>query len=213
MPNLAEISRTNGAKSQGPVTAEGKARSSQNSRTHGLTSAAVVLPHESQEDYDLLELAIVQEFRPVGPLQQDLVQEMAAARWRLRRVQQMESAIFQKAVRTQLDKLGPRADPAEARMLAYAAVADSNSLRMVTRYAAQFRRAYEKAWKELLELQRRNAAEPPSQRQTEPVPIDPVQNEPGKQLFSPDYPHSYIGVYNATFPAKQFPVSDAPKNG
>ena len=188
MPTKAETARANGARSIGPVTAEGKARSSQNSVKHGLSGAAVVLPHESQQDFEELHTSLLQEFRPTGPLQRDLVYEMAAARWRLRRIQEMESAIYLKAIRAQQEKLGPKADPAEVRMLAYAAVADSNALRMVIRYATQIRRAYEKAWTELAKLQRQAAAQE-------------QQNEPSRPVRIAETPRSYIEIYNATLPS------------
>ena len=96
MLNKAEIARSNGAKSNGPIAEAGKAISSQNARTHGLTSARVVLPHESQEEFDHLEAGIAKHFNPVSEFERELVHEMAAARWRLRRIEEMEAALFQK---------------------------------------------------------------------------------------------------------------------
>ena len=194
MPTQAETSHRNGANSHGPISPEGKARSSQNSLTHGLTSTAVVLPHESEHEFNGLLLSMQQEFRPIGALQHDLVHEMAAARWRLRRVQDLESAVFQKAIRRQQEQLGPKADPAEVQMLAYAAVADSDALRSVTRYASQIRRAYEKAWKELKHLQTRHAA------------ADQVTAQPAEQQNEPNSrpaPRSYLEIYNATLPVER----------
>jgi hypothetical protein len=83
MSNKAETARVNGAKSNGPVTEEGKSISSQNSLKHGLTSARVVLPHESQEEYDSLEASIVNRFKPYDEIERVLVREMASALWRL----------------------------------------------------------------------------------------------------------------------------------
>ena len=139
----AATARINGAKSNGPITAEGKAISSQNSLKHGLTSSRVVLPHESQEAYDKLEASLINRFKPADDLESELVQEMAAARWRLRRIEAMEAALFKKAI-----KQHEEAGTPDALDIAYAEVAESKSYRMLVRHAAQLRRAFEKAWKE-----------------------------------------------------------------
>ncbi len=144
----AAIARANGARSHGPITAEGKAISSQNSLKHGLTSSRVVLPHESQEAYDNLEASLVNRFKPADDLESELVQEMAAARWRLRRIEAMEAALFKKAI-----KQHEEAGDLDALDIAYAEVAESKSYRMLVRHAAQLRRAFEKAWKEIQLIQ------------------------------------------------------------
>jgi hypothetical protein len=149
MSNKAEIARANGAKSNGPVTEEGKSTSSQNSLKHGLTSTRVVLPHESQEEYDLLEASIVNRFKPYDEIERILVHQMASALWRLDRIEAMEAALFHKAYKQQQELLGPDADPNEVRIAAYAEVAESKGFRMLSRHQAQLRRAYEKAWKEI----------------------------------------------------------------
>ena len=172
MSNKAETARSNGAKSNGPITEAGKAMSSQNARTHGLTSARVVLPHESQEEFDHLEAGIAKHFSPVSELEHELVHEMAAARWRLRRIEEMEAALFQKFFREQQEALGAEADPVAVRQAAYVELAESKSFRMLSRHQSQLRRAYEKAWKEIEALKQQR-------RQEEQVNL---QNEPKRRL-------------------------------
>ena len=68
---------------------------------------------------------------------------MAAARWRLRRIEAMEAALFKKAIKQHEEAGTPDAHDA-----AYVEVAESKSYRMLVRHASQLRRAFEKAWKE-----------------------------------------------------------------
>jgi hypothetical protein len=197
MSNKAEAARINGAKSNGPITPEGKAIASQNSLKHGLTSSRVVLPHESQEEFDRLEASIVNRFKPHDEIEHELVHEMAAARWRLRRIAAMEVAIFNKAFKQQRELLGPDADPAEIQDAAYAEVAESKSLRMLSRHQSQLRRAYEKAWREIELIQEHR-----NQEAAEDAGIG-LQNEPRPQLT----PRMIEQIINAPIP---FPTSQRP---
>ena len=138
-------------------------QSSNRSQLHGLTSSRVVLPHESQEAYDKLEASLINRFKPADDLESELVQEMAAARWRLRRIEAMESALFKKTI-----KQHEEAGTPDALDIAYVEVAESKSYRMLVRHASQLRRAFEKAWKEIQFLQ--------SQHETGEE--DELQNEP-----------------------------------
>jgi hypothetical protein len=176
MSNKAEIARANGAKSNGPVTEEGKSISSRNSLKHGLTSACVVLPHESQEEYDRLEASIVNRFKPHDEIERMLVHQMASALWRLDRIEAMEAALFHKAFKQQQELLGPDADPNEVRIAAYAEVAESKGFRMLSRHQGQLRRVYEKAWKEISTLQEQRSQEVAQQSEAR------VQNEPTPRL-------------------------------
>lgn len=146
----AQIARINGAKSIGPITAEGKAASAANSLKHGLTASRVVLRHESQAEFDALVACLTETFKPSGAFEQELVQEMAASRWRLRRIETMETAVFEHAISKHLEA---GRDPAEAQNLAFVEMADCKSLRAISRHQGQLRRAYEKAWNELQVLQ------------------------------------------------------------
>ncbi len=66
----AEASRKNGARSRGPKTDEGKARSAQNALKHGMRAQKyLVLPDEDAAEFAGLEAALVEELAPVGALQ------------------------------------------------------------------------------------------------------------------------------------------------
>src|SRR6202035_4984399 len=90
----SETARINGAKSHGPVTPEGKARSSANSRRHGLT-ASVLLKGESDEHFQLLLADFMNQFQPQTGVETGLVEMMAIARWRLRRLLSIETNLFE----------------------------------------------------------------------------------------------------------------------
>jgi hypothetical protein len=92
----AEASRRNGAKSRGPKTAEGKARSSRNALKHGLRAEKYsVLPDEDAAEFAALEAALTDELAPEGVLQSILVGRIARAVWRLERAEQLEVELFE----------------------------------------------------------------------------------------------------------------------
>jgi hypothetical protein len=94
-PARAAASRRNGAKSKGPKTPEGKARSAQNALKHGLRALKhVVLPGEDAAEFEALEAAIVGELAPEGALQSALAQRVVAATWRLERAERIEAELF-----------------------------------------------------------------------------------------------------------------------
>jgi hypothetical protein len=91
----AEASRRNGAKSRGPKTPEGKARSAQNALKHGMRAQKhIVLPDEDGVEFAALEAAMVQELAPVGALQTMLARRVAVAAWRLARADRMEAEVL-----------------------------------------------------------------------------------------------------------------------
>ncbi len=91
----AAASRINGAKSRGPRTAEGKARSAQNALKHGLSAKKhVLLPDDSRAEFKALEAALLEELRPEGALQTLLVHRLVAAAWRLARADRLEFGLL-----------------------------------------------------------------------------------------------------------------------
>ena len=86
----------NGAKSRGPKTKEGKARSAQNALRHGMRALQyVVLPDEDAVQFQALEAALLDELAPEGALQLVLARRVAVAAWRLARADRMEVELFE----------------------------------------------------------------------------------------------------------------------
>ena len=82
----AEASRKNGARSRGPKTPEGKARSTQNALKHGLGAEKyVVLLDEDWDEFEKLETALTAELAPESALQSAMARRVARAAWRLMR--------------------------------------------------------------------------------------------------------------------------------
>jgi hypothetical protein len=88
--------RLNAQKSTGPRTEQGKAASSHNALTHGLTTSSdgcAVLPSEDEAAYEQLLMQLEREQRPVGVLQREIVGHIAQVLWRLRRVPGIERSL------------------------------------------------------------------------------------------------------------------------
>ncbi|HEX2525136.1 MAG TPA: hypothetical protein VHL31_02400, partial [Geminicoccus sp.] len=94
-PAQAEASRTNGRRSTGPTTPEGKARSSQNARTFGLRSARLAfIGNEDKASFEQLEEAIHDRFQPACVLEAAICARMVRALWRAERAQQLERSFW-----------------------------------------------------------------------------------------------------------------------
>jgi hypothetical protein len=92
----AEASRRNGAKSRGPKSPAGKARSAQNALKHGMRAQKhLVLPQEDGAAFEALEAAILAELAPVGALQTLLARRVAVAAWRLERADRLEAEVLE----------------------------------------------------------------------------------------------------------------------
>jgi xanthine/CO dehydrogenase XdhC/CoxF family maturation factor len=93
MSTPAQISanQRNARSSTGPCTDAGKALCSQNGVSHGPSSNFSVLTHESQSEFDALLASLRAEFSPATQNDQFLVGEMAQSRWKMRRIDRLET--------------------------------------------------------------------------------------------------------------------------
>ena len=90
-----ESNRRNALRSTGPRTLEGKQRSSQNARRHGLTAEAVCEPFEDPKDYHAFEQSITADYEATSAVERALVLRVAALLWRLRRATLIETGLLQ----------------------------------------------------------------------------------------------------------------------
>jgi hypothetical protein len=200
----SETARANGAKSRGPVTPEGRAASSRNSLRHGFTARSVVLPTESSEDFQSLLDSYVDQFDPQGGVEMDLVQTMAAARWRLRRICSIETTLLDKEMtRNAKDIRREFNNPDDAGRLAWVFRDLANhgqSLALLMRYEGALNRSYDRAFKQLLLLQSGRPRPQPNEpkpaltlRIVNPIPAPNAGDTEGRGRACPPLPGSEPG--------------------
>ena len=170
----SETARANGAKSHGPVTPEGRAASSRNSLRHGFTATSVVLPTESQEDFQALLDSYTDQFHPQGGVEEDLVQTMAAARWRLRRISTIETTLLNNEMTSRAKEcrreLHSPDDDARLAWVFQKLAGNGQSLALLMRYEGTLNRSYDRAFKQLLLLQSGRPRPQPNEPKPNPNP-------------------------------------------
>src|SRR5215472_17140689 len=196
-----DAARANGAESNGPVTPEGKAKSALNAISHGLTASAIVLTTESKEKYEALLASYLEKCDPDGPIENDLVEEIVAAKWQQRRVAAMIAALIDVSM-DQMDKEISEEfetiDNTVRTVLAFKKQAkESATLALLNRYAARHAREYHRALRHLREIQSERRDPPNKKSQNEPKPdltpepsitSDPeATTETGYQPPAPDH--------------------------
>jgi hypothetical protein len=159
MPSQSKINsaRANGAKSRGPKTESGRKASSMNAVTHGLYSKSVVLQSESPAQHREMLDAYIQQFQPQGQAEFDLLEEMVAAKWRQRRLWAIESDLLEEEILKQKDQFEEEDQPFDdivSLSYAYHELARGTSFPFLNRNESRLERAYSRALKTLLELQR-----------------------------------------------------------
>src|SRR5260370_20134694 len=150
----SETSRLNGAKSRGPVTAAGRETSSQNGLKHGgASSSCVLLPCESSDEYRELHETYKSTYKPDGDDETALVAEMAESRWRMIRLDGIETDMLVAAMSRLKSK--PARGTAKLLTRAFCSLADkSKGLALASRYQSREHRIHDRVYKTLRDLQR-----------------------------------------------------------
>jgi hypothetical protein len=143
-----QASRTNGARSRGPVTAQGKRNSSRNNLRHGFSARDSSLEHNLPPAFAALEAEYRAEFQPGTAYEIQLVHTLAVARWRTFLVLDAEQRVVGKATARQTAKSG---GPFGADLLA---VEDDPEYRPLLRYQVAFHLQFKRALARLMALNR-----------------------------------------------------------
>ena len=176
-----DANRRNALKSTGPKTPEGRAAVRLNSLTHGLTAKTLVLPGESEEDFNALSDSLAAEHDPATPTEQALVTQLAVATWRLRRLYHQEAAFYTKKLQF-LTEFGGGKDLDDSGRLGLIADSGRNVLSMFNRQEARLERTFYKA---LHELERLRTQRPEPQPEVE---IGSAFHSTPPEPFQPNLP-------------------------
>jgi hypothetical protein len=186
-----EPNRRNARQSTGPKTPEGKARSSQNAIDHGCASQAILLHNESPTLLASLRQSLLDHFQPANPVEQQLVLDLVAARWRTFRTWAHESATLDLAIDAsapEIEKLVQQPDLPTRLAFGFDKMAKSSpSLELLHRYETRYHRQFYRA---LAALNARRGA-PASPSPGTPAlsqPLPPNNPEPAKP--APENPES-----------------------
>ncbi|HTQ56494.1 MAG TPA: hypothetical protein VMI94_18635 [Bryobacteraceae bacterium] len=116
----AAANRRNAQHSTGPRTPAGKAAIAKNNLRHGLYSATVVLPGEDPAEFQKLHGEYLAFYQPRDLAELDQVEQLAAAKWRLRRIALLEAEFMREKDSVDIDRrlaAFNRASQCQARIL------------------------------------------------------------------------------------------------
>jgi hypothetical protein len=203
-----EASRANGRRSFGPVTPEGKARSSQNAYRHGLLARAICFRGEPTENFQEYLDQHIDRFQPADDVEMNLVEEMVAAAWRERRSAGLQTQLFNQ----EFDDLENSGDDLRHTLKTFNKLATSPAIALLQRYETRYHLTYHRSMATLMKLQKTRQAESaiPNEPKPEPNPdpIAPIPNEPKpRSATNPPIPNPQPPTPSPCLPRPPFPAS------
>jgi len=180
--------RANGAKSQGPTTPEGKAKSALNSVRHGLLASFLVLRTESDSKFLAILNGYLDEYHPEGQTENRLVEVIAAAQWLEERCWTLTTALIDITMDRMEHEIAAEfreIDNATRTALAFLKEADqSAALVLLNRYAARHNREWHRAIDKLRKVQKERREGTTAPTGHEPLATDHCisPNEPDPDL-------------------------------
>jgi len=148
----SETARRNGAKSRGPRTRTGKSNSAGNNSTHGMLSKTIIIAGENPARFAALLASLRAHLKPRNTIEDGLVEDLAASRWRKRRLLSMETATITHEIERQ-DPESAAESNAKRAALALGSLSDtSRTLEIISRYELRFDRQYDRTLRRYLAI-------------------------------------------------------------
>jgi len=164
----AEQSRINGAKSRGPTSEAGKLKCSRGALKHGLTAKKhTTLDIEDPAEYEHVNNAALEEFRPATVYAVRVVEKLANLDWRIERVAMLETAYLNYKVNESAGLKTPKEDPITraasgkdelaALLQGWMDTVDdpNHAFHLLRRYAGTLESQYNRTLKNVLDLEKR----------------------------------------------------------
>ena len=180
-----EANRRNAQQSTGPKTAKGKAAARLNALKHGLTAQDAVVPGEDQDQFDEILQSYEDHYRPVGPPETSLVQQMVMAAWRLTRVRAMETGLFNRLLVEKEGELRRLKISTRHDQHAHVFLRDARGegvFMLLGRYESRVERSFYRATHELERLQAARRTPPDQTNPISPSSEPQVAESPGPSI-------------------------------
>ena len=169
----SEASRANGAKSKGPKTPQGKKNSSMNAVKHGMTARYPIFTNEDRTKFENHRQEFYDEWQPQSPSERACIERMVMSLWRENRGMHWEAAMIDLQMDKQRAEIAEKydgpLDPPTYTVTAVRIIMDeTTAFDRLQRYEARAQRTYDRALKQLLQLQdRREKRERPNRKNSE----------------------------------------------
>ena len=155
--STAFVNRENAQHSTGPKNAEGKQKSSLNALRHGLTGQTGT---EDLLAYQHHIKSFTDEYKPEGATEENLVQALADASWRLNRVAALETNLLTLGMAKQVEILTNSPQQVEDAIATAAALeSQSKALANLSVHSQRLSRQYERTIVQLRALQKERRAQ------------------------------------------------------
>ncbi len=150
----AAVNKANAQKSTGPRSDAGKQRSKLNALRHGLTGHTIVLPTEDLSAYQRHSQSFLDECRPKGAVETQLVQSLLDTSWQLNRASAVETNLFALGITEAHDRIRathPQAEDALAMALTYRE--NDRAFANISIYRQRLTRQFERTLNQLRQIQ------------------------------------------------------------
>jgi hypothetical protein len=128
-----------------PRTAKGKTIANRNALKHGIFSNVILLTSDSRKRYNSLLSGLWEHFKPIGTIEEVLVEKLAVMIWRYRRLMATETAEIKQG-----------ANLLEGEW----SISDSTILNRFPRYEASIERGFDRTLTQLERIQRMRLGQP-----------------------------------------------------